>query len=340
MKRLLLLLLLLIIPWLLHAATLRGKATIAAEPVAGIAVSAYPVASLDFNAPAPFSTGPTAADGLFALELPEGEYYLLARGQNLFNFYGRNPVSVPKEGLQDINLLMLPDNLPAPDHAAQVETGVTGTVSLNGQAVANAIVMVYTDLSSRLKGMGLGWMAPTDENGYFEAPLQAGSYYLVVRVRKGGQMAGPLKAGDLFGYLPSNPLVVKDGEVVKVQIPVIAVPEKVERLADSLFGNTHITGKIVDAEGAPVAGVMAMLYEDPMMLNRPLYVSQATSPDGVFMLSFPSGGIYYLAARNQLGGTPAPGELYGRYAGSPDHSVRIRTGKALAEVEIAVEEVY
>jgi hypothetical protein len=77
-----------------------------------------------------------------------------------------------------------------------------------------------------------------------------------------------------------------------------------------------------------------------MMLNRPLYVSQPSGPDGRFVLSFPKGGTYYLAARDELGGTPAPGELYGRYQGSPDHSVRIRTGKTLQDIEIRVEEVF
>jgi hypothetical protein len=58
------------------------------------------------------------------------------------------------------------------------------------------------------------------------------------------------------------------------------------------------------------------------------------------VLSFPKGGTYYLSARSELGGTPAPGELYGRYQGSPNHSLRVRTGKALEDIDIFVEEVY
>ncbi|NIP56431.1 MAG: hypothetical protein GWN13_08240 [Phycisphaerae bacterium] len=152
--------------------------------------------------------------------------------------------------------------------------------------------------------------------------------------------AGPLRAGDFFGYLPNNPLVVEENKVSSVHIPVIEVPEKVDRYAASLFGNTRIMGRILDAHGQPVSGLQALLYDDPMMLNRPLYVSQPTSEDGTFVLSFPDGGVYYLAARNELGGTPAPGELYGRYQGSADHSIRIRTGKVLEGIEIKVEEVF
>ncbi len=323
-----------------QAVPLEGKTTVAAESVAGIEVFAYPEEALDFNTPAPFRFGPTTADGQFSFDLPKGRYYLLAKGTDLFTYYGRNPVSVPKEGLQNVNLLMVPDNLPGPDSPPGIDTGVVGFVSVDGKPVPNAIVTVYPDLSSQLKGMGLGMAAPTDEKGFFEVPLPSGTYYLIVRVRKSDMMAGPLRAGDLFGYLSDNPLSLQEGAVARVHIPLIQVPEKVDRHAATLFGNTRITGKFLDAKGLPVKGVRAMLYEDPMMLNRPLYVSQPSSADGTFALSFPNGGIYYLSARDELGGTPAAGELYGRYQGSPDHSIRVRTGKLVEGVEIIVEEVY
>ena len=323
-----------------QAATLKGKTTVLADSVAEVSVLAYPADTLDFSQPAPYRSGPTQADGQFVIDLPKGQYYLLAEGEGLFVYYGRNPVSVPKEGLENVNLLMVPDNLAGPVDEARISTGVMGSVTANGQPVQNAIITVYPDLSSQLKGMGLGMSSPTDDKGFFEIPLSAGTYYLVVRVRKSGQMAGPLKAGDLFGYLPLNPLALKEGDVARVQIPVIEVPEKVDRLAATLFGNTLITGQIMDVKGQPVKGLRAMLYADSMMLNRPLYVSQPSAADGSFSLSFPKGGIYYLAARNVLGGTPAPGEFYGRYQGSADHSVRIRTGKKLEGIEIVVDEVY
>jgi len=331
---------LLLLPLAADAAVLSGKATIDSKGVAGIDILIYPADVIDFNGAPAYRFGPTAADGHFSVDLPKGQYYLFAKGKDLFTFYGRNPVSVPNEGLENVNLLLQPVNLPAPAQKAQVKGGVLGVVTEDGKTVPGAIVYVYPDLTSQFKGMGLGMSAPTDAQGLFELPLPAGTYYLVVRLRQNGGFAGPLQAGDRFGYLPGNPLVLQENQVARVHVPLIEVPEKVERYAASMFGNTSITGKIVNAKGAPVAGSQAMLYDDPMMLNRPLYVSQKTGADGRFILSFPQGGVYYLAARDQLGGTPAPGEIYGRYQGSPDHSVRIRTGKSLENVEIVVEEVY
>ena len=323
-----------------HAALIKGKATVSSGATAGVVIMAYPAEVLAFDGPAPHASKPTADDGLFSLELPGGRYYLFAEGAQLSAFYGRNPITVPEEGLSDVNLLLTPNNLPAPVEPVTVETGVAGTVSLDGQPVQNAIVTVYPDLSSQLKGMGLGMASPTDEQGYFELTLASGTYYLVVRVRQSGQMAGPLKAGDLFGYLPGNPLVVKEGSIKRVHIPLIEVPEKVSRHAANLFGNTSVSGRVLDPKGDPVAGLQVLLYEDSMMLNRPLYVSQKTDADGRYQLSFPKGGHYYLAARNELGGTPAPGEFYGRYQGTPDHSIEIETGKVLVDIEIMVDEVY
>ena len=331
---------LLMMPLSLMAATVNGKATVDSEALAGIEVVAFPVSALNFSQPAAYTSVPTLADGLFSIDLPPGEYYLLAQGRELFNFYGRNPVAVPEDGLKNVNLLMLPDNLPVPQGDAVVETGVAGFVTAGGKPVPGAVVMVYTDLSSRLKGMGLGWTSPTDERGYFEAPLPSGAYYLVARVRKSGKMAGPLQAGDLFGYLAGNPLAIQDGALARVHIPLIEVPEKVDRHASDMFGNTLVKGQILDPKGQPVAGIQVLLYDDPMMLNRPLYVSQLTGADGRYQLSFPNGGHYYLAARNELGGTPAPGELYGRYQGTPDHSIMIETGQVLEDLEIIVDEVY
>jgi len=323
-----------------NAATVKGKATVNAETVAGVEILAYPADILTFNTHPSHVSVATATDGLFSLELPGGQYYLLARGDGLSAYYGRNPITVPEKGLENVNLLLTPDDLPGPLEDPALESGIVGSVSLDGRPVQNAIVTVYPDLSSQLKGLGLGMAAPTDQHGYFELPMNSGTYYLVVRVRQSGQMVGPLKAGDLFGYLPGNPLVLKPDNIARVHIPLIEVPEKVERHAASMFGNTLVTGRVLDTQGTPVADVQVLLYDDSMMLNRPLYVSRKTSDDGNYQLSFPKGGHYYIAARSELGGTPAPGELYGRYQGSADHSIEIDTGKVLEDIEIVVDEVY
>lgn len=324
------------------AAQVAGKVTVeqGSKTVAGVRLLAWPATSPALSGEAPLASAATGADGKFSLELPAGDYFFLARGAGLFSYYGRNPVTVPEAGLPAMNLALVPEAPPVPATEPKVGTGVLGVTMVDGKPFAGAIVYVYPDLNDRLKGMGLGMSAPTDEQGLFEIPLPAGTYYLLARHRRDGGLVGPLRSGDYIGYFPGNPVTVREGEVLKVALSLLEVPEKVDRLADSLFGQTSIHGRVLNAKGEPVAGLRAILYGDPMMLNRPLYVSQPSGTDGSFVLSFPKGGTYYLAARNSLGGTPQPGELYGRFAGSPDSALDVKTGQARAGIEIVVEEMW
>jgi len=322
------------------AALVTGKAAVNTKGVAGIQVQAYPLAASNLTGAPVATSATTKADGLFRLELPPGDYYFIARGEGLFAFYGRNPVGVPTAGLKEMNLGLVPQKLPVPEQKTLVTTGLLGQVTANGKPLAGALIYVYTDLTSQFKGMGLGMAGPTDEKGMFEVELPAGTYYLLARQRNSGSAMGPLQAGDYIGYYPGNPLVVKEGQLSRVAMPMLEVPEKVERLADQLFGQTSIHGRILDKKKQPVTGMRVMLYDDPQMLNRPLYVSQPTGKDGVFVLSFPHGGTYYLVARSALGGAPAPGELYGTYDKRPDHAVIVKDGQALKGVEIQVEEMW
>lgn len=322
------------------AALVTGKAAVSTKGVAGVQVMAYPLSATHLTGAPVATSAPTQADGLFRLELPPGDYFFLARGEGLFAYYGRNPVGVPAAGLKEMNLGLVPQRLPVPEQKTQVTTGLLGQVTAEGKPLAGALIYVYTDLASQFKGMGLGMAGPTDAKGMFEVELPAGTYYLLARQRNSGSTMGPLQAGDYIGYYPGNPLVVKEGALARIAIPMLEVPEKVERLADQLFGQTSIHGRILDKNKQPLAGMRVMLYDDAQMLNRPLYVSQPTGKDGSFVLSFPHGGTYYLVARSALGGAPGPGELYGTYDKRPDHAVVVKDGQTLKGIDIQVEELW
>ena len=324
------------------AATVAGKVTTdgGKTPTAGVRVLAYPLAASSLSGEAPHRSAATGQDGLFSLELPAGQYFFFARGGGFFAYYGRNPVAVPEGGLAGMNLALVAENPVLSERKVDFPIGVAGRTLVGDKPLADAIVYVYTDLNDQLKGMGLGMSAPSDAEGRFELPLPPGTYYLLARQRQAGGFAGPLRAGDFIGYYPGNPVVVGPDQVRQLTLPMLEVPEKVEYLAESLFGQTSIHGRIVDGEGQPVAGARAILYSDPTMLNRPLSVSRPSDADGRFVLSFAEGGTYYLAARDTLGGTPQPGERYGRFAGSADGSLRIETGQDRSGVEIVVEEMW
>jgi hypothetical protein len=318
--------------------SLQGKVNYERLPAAGITVEAYRADAIHLATEPDFRSAVTSADGKFRVEVSPGSYYVFARGGGLFSYYGRNPVLVSEKGVDDISLGLVRVS------ADKVETDsddmLVGRVTHAGVAQADAIVFVYTDLTTQLKGMGYMMAGPTDDQGRFELALPTGTYYLVARKRQANMTVGPLRAGDFIGYYPGNPLRVRDNQTEPVAIPMLVVPEKIEQMGRSLNGRTSISGVIRNAAGNPVIGARVILYDQPQMLNRPLFVSQPTGADGRYTLSLPEGGDYYLAARNTLGGAPGPGELYGTYDENPDHRLQLKTDDNLSGIDIRVEEMW
>jgi hypothetical protein len=73
------------------------------------------------------------------------------------------------------------------------------------------------------------------------------------------------------------------------------------------------------------------------MTGHPAFVSGKTGADGIAELTVTEEGVYHLLARENLGG-PADGELYGKFPGTKDHSVKVtRDGAPLGIFTIAVE---
>lgn len=315
-----------------------GKLTFRDHSVAGVQVSARSIADGSFEQSV--ASGVSNSDGTYQLQLPEGEYYLFAEGENRFSYFGRNPVRVGNEGLTELNLSLVDSGQEATELPEPfIENGINGQVTNQGEPVAGAMIFVYTDLNSQLKGMGYAIAGPTDAEGYFEINLSSGTYYLIARSREGAATVGPLKAGDLFGYYPNNPVVTTESTVTSIAIPLLEVPAKMEQSAAALEP-TIVQGTVTDIDGNPLDGMRVLAYLDPQMFNRPLKVSNPTGSDGMFQLRLPQGGTYYLAARDTLGGAAGPGDLYGAYEGNPDHSITIKTGGKLEQMTIAVEEMW
>lgn len=321
-------------------ALVAGKVTVGGVGVAGVRVKAYPLTAMNFDGEVTAVSELSDNDGKFSLKLKVGQYYFFAESDVYFTYYGRNPVTVSGDGIDEMNLALVKRDSALPTVDPFITEGVSGQITYAGKPLSGVLISIYPDLNTQLKGMGFGISPPTDEAGYFELPLSVGTYYLVARKRGSGQMSGPLRAGDHFGYYAGNPLIVKKDVVSLVGIDLMEVPAKVSRLAGSMFGKTSIQGKVLNIAGSPVVGVRVLLYTNDTMLNRPLYVSQPSAVDGSYILSFPKGGTYFLAARDKLGGAPAPGELYGRYTGSQDSSVQIRTGQKLEGVDLLVQEMW
>ena len=305
------------------------------------------------TAEAPVAAGTTDREGIAAVEVPPGRYFLIARWAkdgdfsrpvvpgDRFAYFGGNPVYVqpgpPREiflGLEEFT--PPPGSLSVPPGA----TGVAGVILDNGVPAPDVRVSAYLASAGGFRDLGFAASAPTGPDGGFVLDLPPGKYYLVARKRSGGGAAGPLRKGDLFGYYAANPVAVKAGEVVPVSIPVTLLRlRNTPSWSRDFPAAASVEGRIVDAGGMPVRGAYAALYDNPDLLNRPVFLSEATGADGVYRLPVPVPGKYFLGARSGYGGSPAPGDLYGRYEGNAEHSVVLKAGDRMGGVDIVVAPV-
>jgi len=209
--------------------------------------------------------------------------------------------------------------------------------------IGNAYVYIYKE-GMDLKGPAFTDVV-SDSNGNFSIQLPPGKYFLVARMRKSGEVAGPLEVGDIKSDV-IGPIVVKEsGEVIKTDIKVFEKKGEAKDIAIASSKDekkTVISGYIFDADGKPVQNARVHVYDHVQMSERPKFVSTPTGPDGKYSIALPKGGTYYLAARDKFGGPPKVGDLYGRYdKGTIEPSgVVVRDNEVLQNINITVHRVW
>jgi len=297
----------------------------------------------------------TDAEGRTAFDLPSGRYFLVVEWRrdsdygrpiaagDRYAYFGGNPVFVGGEdGSREIFVgteeFAAP---PGPGGEPAGGTGVAGRVTSGGAPVEGAHVFAYLRTDSAFRDLGFAASAPTAADGSFAMDLPPGEYHILVRKRAGGGVAGPMRKGDLFGYYPANPVYVLSGGYARVSIPATLLKlRNVPTYSRDARTTASIEGRIFGADGKPRAGVYAALYDNPDLLNRPVLLSDVTGADGRYRLPVPVPGRYFLGARSGYGGSPSPGDYYGRFEGNADHSVTLREGDRLTGVDITVNEVW
>lgn len=324
----------------------RGRATWNDNTAAGVVVYAYREFDYGFPGDPVAVSSPTAADGVYSLELPAGNYFLIAartagggprelRPGDGFCFFGGNPVRVDPGRATVVGFQM---SIVADDPAPDPSPGVSGTVyDERGNPLSGATVYLYRTSADGFKGVP-GQFARTREDGTFRVRIRKGTFFVIARKRASGDLFGPTLPGDRFGFYPRNPVVLAEGERRGIRIE--AFPRQAVEVK---FGEGYerpqvilVRVKTTDPEGRPLAGVRVLAYRTAAMTGFPAYVSGKTGADGEVELAVSEEGKYHLLARERLGG-PADGEWYGRYAGSPDHAVKLSGGVPPGPLTIVLE---
>lgn len=206
--------------------------------------------------------------------------------------------------------------------------------------LAEARIYIYRE-GEDIYGPSMIISEPTGPDGRFSLSLEPGSYVAVVRKRKSGDVAGPVRIGDYRGQPVPFQVVAGQPVTLDLEATVKASNEKAfpDRIAP---GQTAISGTVRDADGTPLQGIRVHVYDHIQMSERPKYVGERTGPDGRYVVPVKRGGTYYLAARDRFGGPPQLGDLYGRYdEGTVDPSgVVVRKGEIADGIDIVVHKVW
>jgi hypothetical protein len=273
----------------------------------------------------------------------DGDYARAIAPGDRFAYFGGNPLFLSEGAPREIflGLAEFPAHPPAaPPGDADGEGGISGIVTADGAPLADAHVFAYLRTDTAFRDMGFAASSPTGADGAFYLDLPPGRYYLLARKRASAGLAGPLRKGDAFGYYPANPVELLPGKAVRIALPATTLRlRNVPGYSASSESAASIEGRILGADGKPRRGVYAALYDNPDLLNRPIFISDVTGVDGRYRLPVPAAGVYYLGARSGYGGSPAPGDFYGRFEGNPDHSIKVGEGDRLTGIDLVVSEV-
>ncbi len=214
-------------------------------------------------------------------------------------------------------LLLLPactgSQVPASDALLeQPQTGIYGRVSrADGQPATGAWVFAYRSQLGQLRGPA-EFAARVMQQGAYTLDLMPGRWFLVARNRQQGTISGPPKVGDAWAIYSANPVVLTEQQVEKIDFRLQGVAHQMLLREGSLTaGDTGFRGRLVDVQGQPLAGAIALAYRDTDFRRMPDQTSAAVGSDGLFFLYLAQPGRYCLAARQRTRGQPIQGEPYG-----------------------------
>lgn len=324
-----------------------GRLVKGESPVAGGQVSAY--RTIDLAGEASAISSPSGPDGRYSLDLEPGTYYLAASylaasGAEMWTWCGQNPVTVTGNERPWIgfSLVTWSDPVVRSTGDGNMEGRILGKVLRDGEPLENVTVSLYFDETDGFRGMGFMRTPPTGPDGIFRMDMvPEGRYYLIARKRGSGLGVGPMVKGDLISYYRFNPVRVEEGREIEMVLPMVSKRLDMDiHGSGSAGGRPGFEGVVTDTQGRPVRGVHVFAYLEPEMgHHKPAALSSITDEQGRYRIYLPDAGKYYIGARHGYGDNPSPGEMFGHYEGTPDHSLAVESTRFLEGIGITVRRV-
>lgn len=338
---------------------IEGRVFTEGGPLQGATVYAYTSYDAVISGRASGISSKTDDLGQYKMQLPEGDYYMTARGtrdgRRYFSYHGANPVTA---GRQNLWIVFMANEVKKPSYSAG-NAEVMGVVTYKGKPVKDAHIAFYTLENRRFKGIGY-MTEPVQDDGTFHFSLPPNKYVVIARKTRGNEIR-PLENGELYCYYPSNPVEIRAGQTVSIEVPCYPKAERSsfstspiiktnDYLTVEQSGNGNefgIKGTVTDSTGKPVKGIYVLAFKvDPA--NTPALAKTfkgthetetvgKTDQSGNYFIPLDDDGNYAVVARSVLGaGTPKVNEVYGVYRDTFRKGLPFKKGQLIGNVNIIV----
>jgi len=179
--------------------------------------------------------------------------------------------------------------------AAAAEVTLRGKVAdVAGQPIAGVEVYLYADPNTRRPA---DFISPkSDAEGAYRLVVPPGKYLAVARART-GPGHGPLSPTDRHSGAPKQ-IVLADGADRTVNFVVASLREAARREPKIRTDHFTIAGRILDADGAPLARAYVTAQRDGSTRALPDYFSAWTAADGRYVIFVPRGRYRLAPAAN------------------------------------------
>lgn len=161
---------------------------------------------------------------------------------------------------------------------------------IDGRPVAGAKLFVYDSANVRRPATFIS--PPSAADGTVAITVPPGTYWVVARFKQ-DESYGPLMPGDKHSGEPAVMDLTTEAELEQ-DFTVADIRELGRKRQTIAADSLRLKGRVLDAEGNPVAGAYVFASTIKGGTRIPDYVSAWTGADGTYMLALPSGPKYFL----------------------------------------------
>jgi hypothetical protein len=166
---------------------------------------------------------------------------------------------------------------------------------IEGRPMDGAKLFIYDSSSVRRPADFISLLS--DRNGQVQILLPPGKYWVVARFKADGKY-GPLMPGDKHSGEPLEVDLNAGG--TEADFVVADIRELGQKKRAGATDALRLKGRVVDAQGAPVAQAFVFANGSKEFRELPDYISAWTDADGRYEIYLPPGSTYYVGASRQF----------------------------------------